>query len=470
MKRLLKPAATVLVLVLLAGGGYFGYRHWRRTEAAASLPTAPARKGEFLVVVRSRSELKATRSAAILAPTNIPDLRIVFAAPNGTEVPEGEVVVRFDSSGAQRQIMQFQATMNQTQASLDQAVAQARLALTQSKLEMTSARNQTERARLEASKAEIVSAIQAEESKLDLAMAEQKQVVAEQGAELDKLSNESKIRSLTRTRDKAAADIKLTKERLEHMEVTAPLSGVVSFFPNYSQSQTSSAAQPFKVGDSVYAGATIAEIPDLNSLIMDGKIEETDRGLLSVNQEVLIRIDALPEVTLPARLTFVSPLTVLMVNEYPPTRGFRATAKLDQPDSRLRPLMNGSMDIIINRLPNAISIPIKALFTRKGKPIVYVPGKKGYEAVEIEVLARNPDEVAIRGIAEGTRVTLVEPGQEGSAGAGAGAGAPAKPGGTGGPPPPSGGAPAGTPPPTAAPGAAPSRTAPPTPPTGGPIR
>jgi multidrug efflux pump subunit AcrA (membrane-fusion protein) len=466
MKRLLRLAATVLVLGLLAGGALFGYRHWRKAEATASLPTAPARKGEFLVLVRSRGELKATRSAAIMAPTNIPDLRIAFAAPNGAEVQQGEVVVRFDSSGAQRQLQQYQATVSQTQASLDQAVAQARLALTQSKLDVSAARNQVERARLEASKAEIVSAIQAEESKLDLAMAEQKLVVQEQGAELDKLSNEAKIRSLTRTRDKAAADIKLTKERLQNMEVTAPITGALNYLPNYSQSMISSAAQPFKVGDSVYAGATIAEIPDLNSLIMGGKVEETDRGRVAVNQEVLMRLDSLPEVTFPARLTFLSPLTVLITSEYPPTRGFGATVKPDQADSRLRPLMNGSMDIIISRLPNAISIPLKALFTRKGKPIVYVPSKKGYQPVEVEVLARNPDEVAIRGIAEGTRVTLVEPGQEGATGAGA---APAKPGGAppgGTPPPPTpGGGGAAPPPSTPAPTAAP-----PSPPARGPAQ
>ena len=33
--------------------------------------------------------------------------------------------------------------------------------------------------------------------------------------------------------------------------------------------------------------------------------------------------------------------------------------------------MNGGMDIVVNRIPNAISIPAKALFTRDGKPIVY---------------------------------------------------------------------------------------------------
>ena len=74
--------------------------------------------------------------------------------------------------------------------------------------------------------------------------------------------------------------------------------------------------------------------------------------------------------------------------------------------------MNGAMDVIVNKLPGALSIPAKALFTRNGKPIVYVADKKGYSPAEVELLARNPDEVAIKGVEAGTMVTLVEPAVE----------------------------------------------------------
>jgi len=70
--------------------------------------------------------------------------------------------------------------------------------------------------------------------------------------------------------------------------------------------------------------------------------------------------------------------------------------------------MNGNMDVIVSRIPNAISIPAKAVYTRNGKPIVYVPEKGGYRAVDVELLARNPDEIAVKGIKAGTMVTLVE--------------------------------------------------------------
>jgi hypothetical protein len=74
--------------------------------------------------------------------------------------------------------------------------------------------------------------------------------------------------------------------------------------------------------------------------------------------------------------------------------------------------MNGAMDVVVNRLPNAISVPVRAVFTHLGRPVIYIPEKGKYRAVEVEVLARNPDEAAVKGIAEGVQVALVEPDRE----------------------------------------------------------
>jgi multidrug efflux pump subunit AcrA (membrane-fusion protein) len=95
-------------------------------------------------------------------------------------------------------------------------------------------------------------------------------------------------------------------------------------------------------------------------------------------------------------------------NEYPRTRSFKAWASMQHPDPRLRPGMNGGIDIIVSRIPNAISIPAKALFTRAGKPVVYLAHGNSYKPAQVEVLARNPDEIAISGIPAGSMVTLVD--------------------------------------------------------------
>jgi hypothetical protein len=126
-----------------------------------------------------------------------------------------------------------------------------------------------------------------------------------------------------------------------------------------------------------------------------------------------VRVDAFPEKTMPAIIARITPLTEQSFNEWPPTRSFRAFAKLQEADPRMRPGMNAAADLVETRYPDAISIPAKALFTIAGKPAVYVKNKGGqYIPTPVEVIARNPDEVAVKGIAGGTMVALAEPPQE----------------------------------------------------------
>jgi multidrug efflux pump subunit AcrA (membrane-fusion protein) len=326
--------------------------------------------------------------------------------PPGTNVTQGESIVRFDSSSAQQQLMQKEAALRQAQATLDQALAQSKITSEQDKTDLADAGFTVERSRLEASKQEIVSRLQGEESKIDYGVAQQKLKVQEATVDLHAASDLSRLASLTRQRDQAKADVDITRERIAQMEIKSPLSGFLIFQSNYSQGWMN--AKPFKVGDNVYAGMVLAEMPDLSTMLMDAKVEEIDRGRISADQDVRVRIDSLPELTLNARIRQIS-LLAEASNEFPPVRSFRAYAAIPKPDSRLRPGMNGGMDIIISRIPKAISIPAKALFTHAGKPIVYVAEHGQYRAVSVEVLARNPDEIAVKGIGDGTMVTLVDP-------------------------------------------------------------
>jgi HlyD family secretion protein len=267
------------------------------------------------------------------------------------------------------------------------------------------------KAKLEVSKSEIVSRLQGEESRVDLVLAEKKHSVQKSAVELNDVSNRAKIASLTRARDKAKDEKELTEYRLSQMELRAPLTGVVHILPNYSQGWMN--AKPFKVGDQAWPGGGLVEIPALESLEMEGKLDEIDRGRLKANHDVNVRLDALPEITFPAKLSGVSPMTV-MGWEWPPTRTFRGFATLAKRDDRLRPGMNGQMDVVVDRIKDAISVPAKAIFTRAGKPIVYVAEKGTYTPVQIEIIARNPDEVAIKGVQAGAQVALVEPERKGS--------------------------------------------------------
>jgi multidrug efflux pump subunit AcrA (membrane-fusion protein) len=267
-----------------------------------------------------------------------------------------------------------------------------------------------EKARLEASKQAIVSAIQGEESQIDLGLAEQKLRVQETAMVTHRRVGESRIAALERARDTAKHQVELTQAHLALMELKSSHNGVVNYLPNYSQGWMN--AQPFKVGDHAAAGQVLAEIPDLSTLEMESKVEEVDRGRIAVGSTVLVHVDAFPEKVVPAKIASITPLTEQSFSEWPPTRSFRAYARLEKPDPRMRPGMNAGADLVEKRLPEAISIPAKALFTIDGKPAVYVRSGPRYVPTFVQVNARNPDEVAVQGIAGGTVVSLAEPPQE----------------------------------------------------------
>ena len=395
---------VLLGLLVLVGGAAAGVYRMRQAQAGANLPVAPARKGEFLVIIRCRGDVKAGRSVQLYTPM-VPNLRIAWMVPGGERVNEGDTVIKFDSSSAQQELMQREAALRQAQATLDQALAQAKITAQQDQSELADAKFTVEKARLEVSKQTIVSRIEGEQAKVDLGVAEQKLKVQEATVSLHEVSDRSKIASLTRQRDQADADVKITKERISQMELKAPGSGVLLFSMNYAQGWLN--AKQFKVGDNVFAGMGLAEIPDMESLVMDAKVEEIDRGRVAVGNDVRLKVDSLPELNMTAKIRQISPLAEAS-NEFPPVRSFRAYASITKPDPRVRPGMNGGMDIVIRRLPDAISIPSKALFTRQGKPIVYLAAGGSYRPVEVEVEARNPDEVAIKGIPADSMVAMVE--------------------------------------------------------------
>ncbi len=93
-------------------------------------------------------------------------------------------------------------------------MAQARITGEQDKLDLATATYTVEKARLEASKQEIVSALQGEENKIDLSLAEEDLKVKEAATHLHAASDAAKTASLTRLRDQAQADVDLTKKRL----------------------------------------------------------------------------------------------------------------------------------------------------------------------------------------------------------------------------------------------------------------
>lgn len=410
MKRALRWFVTLALLAGIGYGGWYGLTRYQQQDKPAQVALAQVRFGEFLEVIRCRGEVKADRSVQVYVPF-IPNLRIAWMAPAGEPVQAGDTVVRYETTNGEQDRISAEASLEQVQAQFEQAKAQNTITSEHDDADVVDGNFQVELAKIKTATNEFVGRLEAERNTIDLTVAEQKLRQLEASVNQHRVANAAKMKSLERQRDFQKLYVDLVKDRMKNLEVKAPVNGYWIVNQNYQ----GTSSQPFKVGDNVNAGLNLAVIPDMSSLMMDVKVEEIDRGRITLGMDVLVRVDAVPDLVVRGKLTRISPLAELSLEDTI-ARNFRGYSALGTPDARIRPGMNGGMDIVINRIPETVTVPAKALFTKAGKPVVYVSEGGQLRRVDVEVLARNPDEIAVKGIDKGAMVALVDPEANGDKG------------------------------------------------------
>lgn len=396
--------ASALALTAVAAGFAF---HQLSPKAGNSL-LAPVRTGDFAQIVRCRGEVRAGRSVDLTAPAGVSDLKLVWLADPGSSLKAGDVVVRFDRTDAERQLEQTGDALRNADAAFEQALAQAHIGAEKDKQELANVQFELERAKLEASRAAIVSVIQGEESELAVDSASARLRLERAVVSARVQSRSAQVSSARRSCEKARFDLERAKQRLLQMELRTPIAGIVSYGINYGRGGAS--AQPFRVGDQVWSGSLIAQIPDPSQLELESRIEETDRGKIAVGDSVRIRMDAFSEQAVEGRVSAISPLAELG-SAWPPSRSFVVHIRTNEPDRRLRAGMAGTLDIVIDTIRRTAIVPVRSLFTENGKPVLYVFRTRSCQPVPVEVLGRNPDEAAVHGVAGETAICLSPPQQ-----------------------------------------------------------
>lgn len=378
--------------------------------APPELPTAEVERRDFLRTVTTRGELKSAMSVQIVAPQT-PDLKIVQLAENGRPITEGAIIVQFDESAQEDLLIERETEVRQVDSEIEQAEAQHAITDERNEMMVMQATYNLERAELEASKQEILAEIEAEKAKIDVVIAKGELTKSETNAEASDMSQAADMERLIERKSKAIRDLDLSKTYLGSMLLRAPRDGIVHILPNNrAQGSFGTARPPFQEGDTVWTGAAIAEIPDLESLRVEFRVDEVDRGRVEEGQETRIRIDAVPDALLSGAVSWLSPIATLVFNRLPPEKNFPAHSGIDDIDDRLRPGMSATVEIVVQRISDVLVIPNKASTQIDGKPTVFVKDGPGFQRRPIEVSATNGTEIVVAsGLEEGDVIALENP-------------------------------------------------------------
>ncbi|MDE6173997.1 MAG: efflux RND transporter periplasmic adaptor subunit [Duncaniella sp.] len=132
---------------------------------------------------------------------------------------------------------------------------------------------------------------------------------------------------------------------------------------------------PVKVGSSVIQantmndGTTVATVADMNNLIFEGKVDETEVGLLSIGQPMSISIGALPDLKLDAEIELIAPKGT----ETNGANTFEIKAAIKVPsDDTLRAGYSANATVSLSKVSDVMTIPESVIEWVGDSTFVYV--------------------------------------------------------------------------------------------------
>jgi HlyD family secretion protein len=387
--------------------------------SARTIPTAHIQRGHVQVTVYTTGDLRAARSAQLAVPPMGGQLQIVQLAASGDAVRSGDAVVQFDPAEQEFNLEQAKFDLRLAEQDVIKAAAQAAVLTAEDEVALLHAQYDVRRAELDTQSNELVSDIKAKQNLLLLDEARQRLAQLEADVKTHQTTNQASADGLREKRNKAQLAVQVAERNIESLTIRAPFDGFVTVRTNFQAFGGiifSGAAMPdFRVGDSTFAGQSIADISDTSRVEVTAKLSERDRANVAAGQAVEVAVDALPDAALRGTVRTVSGVASRGIFDAG-TRQFDITFDVGGRVSA-RPGVSAAIAIAGPAFDNVLYIPRTAVFDVAGKPTVYVRTGDGFDPREVRVRAwtdsvaiiEKADAKADANIDTSTEIALVNP-------------------------------------------------------------
>ncbi len=422
ISRKKKFGAAVVGVALLATAGAALVQF----ETPPERHLATVKKGAFEIRLQTVGMLDAARAFQVVSALRGDRGKIIQIVDDGAKVEKGNVILRFDPTPFEADILRLSGELKSREAvveyarqSLEVEKSQADKVLSHAQFDLTEARQEHIRylayaADLEALEKkgyDIASELGQARRKADQIFAQfqkaegdlarqQKEVqfkIAQAMAELDKATSE-----LATTRTALAQ----SQDELNKTTVRAPLSGFVVLNEVFQGNQR---RKP-RAGDTIWQGQAVLYLPDLSSLVVKTQVREEDLQKIKAGLAATVRVDAYPDAVFEGEIGSVGVLAMDPSGASVVGKHFQYTVNLKGGDPRLRPGMTARVFIVADSAQNVLTVPLAALFSESEGKTCYVYNGQRFVPRVVRVGRTNEDVAEILdGIKEGDRVALVKP-------------------------------------------------------------
>jgi len=294
-------------------------------------------------VVRVTGEIESADSAFFGPPAvpNIWQYTISYMAKEGREVKAGTPILRFDPQELMTQLRDKSNALNEKQKQLEKQLIVAREVIAELKLREQEATADLDKARLKAEiPVELLASRDYQENKLILKQAALTLELRAQELLKEQRVQDTEINILEREIAVLNGEVAQFQASVDSMTIKAAGPGVVIHTVDRRNNK-------HEVGDNVWMGRRVMELPDLSQLQVHLEVPERESARIAVGQRVKFVVDAAPDDQFFGEIIELASV-IHTKSRNQPARVFDATVSMSNPDPAImRPGMSVSAEIIL---------------------------------------------------------------------------------------------------------------------------
>ena len=285
--------------VLLAAGGWYGYRYMTVGRYLVSTDDA---------YVRADATTLAAKVAGYVSSIDVPDNSLVRAGQVIAHIDDGDY--KLAAQSARDKVATQQATVGR----IGQQIAAAQTTVVQARAQLASANAVETRTASELKRQQALAAKEfASRQTLEQAQSSQEQAVAAvqsaQAAVASAIANVGVLEAQQQEAERQLNELKTAQAKAERdlsfTVIRAPVDGVIG-------------NRAMQVGDYVQPGQRLAAVVPLAAVYIDANFKETQVENLRPGQPVEVSVDALPDHTITGTVASMSPASGSVFSLLPP--------------------------------------------------------------------------------------------------------------------------------------------------------
>ncbi len=398
-KRTRRIAISLVITAAFAAAVYFLFLPNGQSKWQSLFPQVTATGEEVTVAPRTMKfsvdatgVLKATSTQDFGAPPefgNYWQFQIVNLIPEGKQVKTGDALISFDAQKVRDDLQRFQNELDQANKELEKTKVQIDLERQELMSRLATAENNYEKLRLKQTsdpKFDVPNKV--EEDKLAFEQARREVAALKERIEWHRKSSEATYQIIQSKKSRAENKVAQINDGMKNFQAKADRDGVVIYKTKWN-------GERFQVGENVWSGQSILEIPNLTTIIAEAFVPEVDLGKIKIGQRAEITIDAFQgksySGTVKNIATLVRPKAWDIQNKI-----IEVQIALDQLDvSVMRPGMSNKTKIETGAIENCLAVPLKAVRSTAEGSRVKIKTEQGWVERAVKLGDSNGTDIII---------------------------------------------------------------------------